>query len=271
MVKVGGEELAEGPALAELVTSIALILRSGRPVVIVHGGGDEVTERAAELGIASEQRDGLRVTTDRMLGVVAEVLAGRINVRLVNALTGAGVPAVGLTGVSAALLPVRPAGSPPGSLGWVGEPIGARTRLLNSLLSEGYTPVVAPLGVDGSGAIYNVNADQAAAAVAGAMKADLLLITDVDAVRDAQGDPVRALALPELLAFLEGGAAKGGMIPKLQSAARALREGSPSVWIGSLHGLRADGPLPYAGTRLTLRRAAAASSTLLPPMVPGGR
>jgi acetylglutamate kinase len=271
VLKVGAEELAPGRPLAELTTAIARLVRGGRPVVVVHGGGDEVTARAEQLGIPTEKRDGLRVTSERMLGVVVEVLAGRVNLRLVNALTGAGVPAVGLSGVSASLLPVRAAGEPPGSLGWVGDPTMARVRLLHSLLDDGYTPVVAPVGADASGGIYNVNADLAAAAIASAMKGELLLLTDVEGVRDASGSPVASLAVSDLPAFRATGAARGGMLPKLDACSRAIRDGAPSAWIGHLPDLGATGPIPGTGTRFTARRSPTTASTILPSSVTGGR
>jgi acetylglutamate kinase len=269
VLKVGGDELLPGPSLGELSLTVARLVRAGRPVVVVHGGGDEVTDRARELGIETEIRSGLRVTSEPMLEVVAEVLAGRINVRLVHALEGAGVPAVGLTGVSASLLPVRPGGDPPGSLGLVGHPTGARVRLLTHLLDHGYTPVVAPLGVQPSGGVFNVNADLAAAAIAAAMRSELMIATDVAAVRDRDGQPVARLALRAVEPLLRSGAARDGMIPKLHAATHALRGGSPSVWIGRLADIGSSGPIPNAGTRIAVGHGPTASVTLLP--MPGGR
>lgn len=251
VLKVGGRELVPGPALAELALRVAEAVRSGRRVVVVHGGGDEVTERAAELGLPTEKVDGQRVTSDAMLSVVAEVLAGRVNLRLVNALEGAGVPAVGVTGVSGQLLRVAPAGDPPGRLGWVGEPRATRPQLLGHLLDDGWTPVVAPLGTDGAGGVYNVNADLAAASIAAALGADLLLLTDVPAVRDRQGRSLAALDPTGVQRLIDAGDARDGMIPKLSAAVASIVGGAASAWIGDLAGVGPEGPRSSSGTRVT--------------------
>lgn len=248
VVKCGGDELVPGPALGQVALWVARQVRHGRPVVLVHGGGDEVTSRATALGIPTVKREGLRVTTDAVLEVVAEVLAGRVNVRLTNALEGAGVPAVGLTGISARMLLVKPAGAPAGSLGWVGEPRLVHTRLLAKLLEEGLTPVVAPLGSDGAGGVYNVNADLVAAALAGALRARALLVTDVDAVHAADGRSRAELSVADARRLIADGVATDGMVPKLTAALRGLADGAAGVWIGALGGLGDDGPLPGAGT-----------------------
>lgn len=250
VLKVGGRELLPGPALAELATVVARSVGAGRTVVVVHGGGDEVTDRAAELGLPTEKRGGQRVTNDEMLEVVSEVLVGRVGVRLVNALEGAGVPAVGLSGISGQMLRVLPAGRPPGSLGWVGVPDHVAPMLLLRLLSDGLTPVVAPLGTDGTGGVYNVNADLAAGAIAASLDARLILLTDVPAVRAADGSPLEELSDARARQLIEAGTARDGMIPKLEAAITGLRGGASSVWIGNLAGLSEDGPRPGAGTRL---------------------
>ncbi len=248
VLKVGGRETAPSGALPKVVDFVVRLQRTGRAVVVVHGGGEEVTARAAELGLATRKVDGQRVTDGALLEVVLEVLAGRINARLVHALSEAGVPSVGISGHSARLLPVTLAGDPPGSLGLVGEPTGARVRILRTLLSEGYTPVVAPIGTDQDGGLYNVNADLAAGAIAAGLGAEFLLITDVPHVRDASGAPVRSIGLPEVPEFLSSGAARDGMIPKVTAATRALAGGARSVWVGSIAGLGDAGPLDGAGT-----------------------
>ncbi len=248
VVKVGGDELLPGPALGQLVLWTARQVRRGHRLVLVHGGGDEVTARAAALGLPTEKRDGQRVTSDAMLEVVAEVLAGRVNVRLTNALEGAGVPAVGLSGVSGRMLPVRPAGRPRGSLGWVGEPTQARSRLIGKLLEEGLTPVVAPLGSDGAGGVYNVNADLAAGAIAAALGGPLYLLTDVSAVQGADGRALAALSAAQARGLIADGTARDGMVPKLSAALHALSHGASLTWIGSLASLGDDAGRPRGGT-----------------------
>lgn len=266
VVKVGGRELVPGAGLGSLVSWVARQVHGGRALVIVHGGGEEVTARADQLGIATEKRDGLRVTSDSMLDVVAEVLGGRVNVRLCNALEGAGVPAVGLTGVSARMLTVRPAGRPAGSLGWVGEPTSVRSRLILRLIEDGYTPVVAPLGTDGAGRVFNVNADAAAAVLAARLRASLLLLTDVPGVRTATGEVASELSVSEARRLVADGIAQDGMVPKLSAAIRALAEGSTGVWIGNLDALAETYP---GGTRVVpVRRAV--PTPALPVRTPAG-
>lgn len=265
VIKVGGDELLPGPALGQFVLWVAREVRRGQPIVIVHGGGDEVSARAAQLGLETEKREGQRVTPAEMLEVVAEVLAGRVNVRLTNALESAGVPAVGLTGVSGRMLPVRAAGSPPGSLGWVGEPEPARTRLLLKMFEGGLTPIVAPLGTDENGGVYNVNADAAAAAIAGALGAALYLVSDVPAVLDAKGHAVPELSAGEVQRMVREGIARDGMIPKLRAALRATESGAASAWIGSLASLGDDAAHPKGGTLVGGRRRASLPLLSAPP------
>lgn len=257
VIKVGGRETEPAGGLRDIVGFVLRAQRGGREVVVVHGGGEEVTARATALGLPTTKVGGQRVTDAATLELAIEVLAGRVNGRIVNALTDAGIPAVGLTGVSGRLLPVKPAGDPPGSLGFVGEPTGARTRILRTLLDEGYTPVVAPLGTDHDGGVYNVNADVAAAAIASALGAELLLLTDVDAVLDATGTPIASVRPKDVEGLVHDATITGGMIPKLTSAARAVVGGAHSAWIGSVQGLGDDGPRPGAGTRILPGRAVA--------------
>lgn len=248
VLKVGGRELLPGPELATVVTTVAAIARTGAGVVLVHGGGEEVSARCDELGLPVERVAGQRVTTDAVREVVAEVLSGRVNLRVVNALESAGVPALGLSGVSGGLLVVRPAGEPPGSLGWVGEPTSVNARLLQDLLEAGFTPVVAPLGTDAEGGVYNVNADRAASAIAGALGARLVLLTDVAAVRGEAGEPLHDLTPSAIRRLIARGTARDGMVPKLESAASAIARGAADVWVGDLEGFEATGPIPGHGT-----------------------
>lgn len=264
VVKVGGAELRPGPALGELVLAIGRASRRARPVVVVHGGGEEVTERSRALGLPTTKQRGQRVTDDRTLEVVVEVLAGRVNARLVNALQGAGVPAVGVSGASARLLPVVPRPA----LGWVGEPLPARPRLLTTLLREGWTPVVAPLGTDGA-AVYNVNADLAAAAIAGALRADLAIVTDVAGVLDERGAPIPSLSVGDARRLVARGTARDGMVPKLAAAELALVRGAASAWLGPLEGLHQEREGPEVGTRVVPGRRS--SIPVLPSPLGGGR
>ena len=248
VVKVGGRELRPGPELATLVTTVAAVTRSGTPVVLVHGGGDEISQRCDDLGLPVERVAGQRVTTDAVREVVAEVLGAGVNCRLVNALESAGGPADGLTGLSGGLLVVRPAGDPPGSLGWVGEPTTVNAALLQDLLANGFTPVVAPLGTDTEGGVYNVNADRAAGAIAGALGARLVMLTDVPNVLGERREPLTELTPSAIRRLVARGIARDGMVPKLEAAAAAIARGAVDVWVGDLSGWEASGPIAGHGT-----------------------
>lgn len=247
VVKVGGNELDR----PEWVASCAQALAAAGPVVVVHGGGRAVTELSRQLGLPVEKRDGLRVTTAEVAGVVEMVLAGPINRLVVAALRRAGLDAVGLSGVDGGLLTATQL---PGGLGYVGEITAVRTSLLDSLLLAGLTPVIAPVSPDGAdGAIpLNVNADQAAAAIAGALGAgELLFVSDVAGVIvDGVAQP--ALATAEIESLVSRGIATDGMAAKLRAAGRALAAGTKAVRIGDLDMLRDA----TAGTRVLAAAAA---------------
>ncbi|MGI0053511.1 MAG: acetylglutamate kinase [Thermoplasmata archaeon] len=273
VVKVGGREIRPGPALEALARRIGLYAGRGLAPVLVHGGGEEITDRAEALGLRTSKLAGQRVTSAPMLEIVIEVLAGRINGRLTAALGRAGVGAIGLTGASDGLLAVRPAGDPPGTLGFVGIPDSVRPRALRALRSAGFVPVLAPIGVDRAGQLFNVNADLAAGAVASALGSDLWLLTDVPGVLDRAGRVAHELPPGRARRWLEEGTVTDGMIPKLQAAVRALLEGAPAAWIGRPESLGAEGPLPGAGTwvRGAARAAPLTSRRAIPAIsAPGG-
>jgi acetylglutamate kinase len=267
VLKAGGRELIPGRGLERLAKNISKAVQAGRPTVLVHGGGEEVSARAEALGLPTVRVAGQRVTDAATLNVVIEVLAGAINLRLVRALQHAGVDALGLTGADGGLLKVTPAGHPPGSLGLVGTPTETRPDLLRRLIGIGVTPVVAPLGVDTDGTLYNVNADLAAAALAGALQADLTFLTDVPGVLDAHGTVLPTLDRRAVRRLLETGGVTGGMIPKLEAAEAALALGVRSLWIGDLDGLEA---LPSSGRGTRLAGGPEAAGTSLPLRRVGG-
>ncbi|PYO97722.1 MAG: acetylglutamate kinase [Gemmatimonadetes bacterium] len=234
VVKLGGNEL-DRPAWLEACARGLLPLD---PVVVVHGGGRAVSAWSERLGLPVGKRDGLRVTTLAVAEVVELVLGGPVNRRVVAALRGAGLDAVGLSGVDGGLLtarPVREAGR--AVLGHVGTIAQVRGALLESFLLAGLTPVIAPMapeGGNGSATPLNVNADEAAAAIAGALRAtELLLVSDVPGVQvDGLVQPV--LDGADVDSLIEGGEASDGMAVKLRAAAAALRAGARAVRIGDL-------------------------------------
>ena len=227
VVKVGGNELDRPDWLA----ACAAAIKTAGPVVVVHGGGKAVDALSRRLGLPIEKRDGLRVTTPEVAEVVELVLAGPANRAVVAALRKAGVDAVGLSGVDGGLLTARHLA---GGFGQVGTITDVRASLLQSLLLAGLTPVVAPVAPDASGTPLNVNADDAAAAVAAALRAEeLLFVSDVAGVA-VGGVPQPSLAAGEIETLIDRGVATNGMAAKLRAAARALHAGARAVRIGDL-------------------------------------
>jgi len=250
VVKVGGNEVDDDAWLA----SMARLVAAGPPCVLVHGGGKEISALQRTLGAEPEWRDGLRYTGDESMRAVAMVLSGVVNKRIASAVIGAGGDALGISGEDGSLLRARVARG--GALGRVGEIIEVRASLLRAVLSMGMVPVVSPVSRGEAGEPLNVNADDAAAAVAGALGSmELLLISNVDGVLE-NGVRIPRLASDRIDALIESGVAAGGMAPKLRAARRALEGGVGAVRIGGLDML-GD---PSSGTRIvpSRRRVAAA-------------
>jgi len=241
VVKIGGNELDR----PEWVAECARAIKAAGPAVVVHGGGQAVSAWSRRLGLPIEQRDGLRVTTPEVAELVEMVLGGPMNRLLVGALRAAGLDAIGLCGVDGGLLTARPLA---GGLGEVGEIINVRASMLQSLLLAGLTPVVAPVApsVTAPARPLNINADQAAAAIAGAIGAqELLFVSDVPGVTvDGVAQPT--LAAAEIETMIELGIASGGMAAKLRAAAQAVGAGVGAVRIGDLDMFERT----TAGTRL---------------------
>jgi acetylglutamate kinase len=241
VVKVGGNELDR----PEWLSRCGEALREAGPVVVVHGGGRAVDALSRKLDLPVEKRDGIRVTTPDIAAVVEMVLSGPANRQMVTALRSAGIDALGLSGVDGGLLFAERVS---GGLGQVGRIINVRTGLLESLLLAGFTPVVAPVAPseDSDTTPLNVNADDAAAAVAGALGADeLLFVSDVAGVT-VHGTTQPALSTTEIEDLVARGVAVDGMAAKLRAAAAALAAGVRAVRIGDLR-LLTDAT---AGTRL---------------------
>ena len=242
VVKLGGNELDRPAWLAACARALVRL----DPVVVVHGGGRAVSALSRRLGLPVEKRDGRRVTSPEVAEVVELVMGGPVNRQVVTALRAAGLDAVGLSGVDGGLLTARPI---PGELGHVGEIAQVRVALLESFLLAGLTPVIAPMAPEASGAEgtpLNVNADDAAAAVAGALRAaELLFVSDVPGV-EVDGAIRPALEAGDVETLVELGTATDGMAAKLRAASAALRAGARAVRIGDLHLLDDAG----AGTRI---------------------
>ncbi len=238
VVKFGGNAMGDADAMAEFARDIVLMRQVGMNPVVVHGGGPMINEMLDKLGIKSEFVRGKRVTDKDTVEVVEMVLTGLVNKRIVQAIMDEGGRAVGLSGKDDDLM-VAEADDP--ELGFVGKPVEMNVQVLRDLYSAGIIPVVAPVatGMDML-ETFNVNGDTAAGAIAGALKADrLLLLTDVPGVKDASGEVVTQLTTDQVRAMIADGTVAGGMIPKTETALAALEQGVRAVVI-------LDGRLPNA-------------------------
>ena len=252
VVKLGGTTIADQ---SQVLDEVAAVART-RPVVLVHGGGKRITEWLERLGVPSRFEGGLRVTDPAALEVAAAVLRGVVNSELVSGLRGLGVDAVGLSGVDGGLLIAERIPE----LGLVARVVGLRRDLLDAILVGGQVPVVAPLARDEGGIVCNVNADDAAAGIAAGLGArQLVLMTDVDGVRDADGNKIDSLTVAEAETLIDGGVISGGMVPKIRAALAAVTwDGSEAIIADSSAAGALDRSLsdPTFGTRITASRPA---------------
>jgi acetylglutamate kinase len=252
LVKLGGTLLDDPAARRRIAEEVAAASREVE-MVLVHGGGKQMTRFLAERGVESQFVDGLRVTTPEVVDALLKIFAGSVNHELVAALVGAGASAVGLTGIDACLVEAEQLKP---ELGAVGKPARVNAGLLETLVGGGYLPVVACVAGDRRGNVYNVNADQMAVACAAGWRAErLLFLTDVEGVLDADKNLLPELTCSECAALIASGVAHGGMQAKLNSAGEALQAGIKEVRIapGARAGLLADllAGMPV-GTRLAL-------------------
>ena len=243
VVKYGGNVLAgtdDQTALRLFAEDIVLMRSVGMRPVVVHGGGPQIADMLARLSIASEFRNGLRVTDAETLDVVRMVLVGKVNRDVVSAINVHGALAVGMSGEDANLLRVT-ARDP--SLGFVGDVASVNTEVLQRLLADELIPVIATIGVDDVGQAYNVNADTAAGSIAGALGAvKLVYLTNVEGLRRNVDDPashISSVTVIELETMLADGTLTGGMIPKIESCLHAIRCGVQKAHI-------LDGRAPHA-------------------------
>jgi len=226
LIKLGGTLLDADKTRVSLAKQIAA---TGGQVVVVHGGGKQMTRFLAERGVESKFVNGLRVTTPDVVDAVLKVFAGSVNHQLVSTLVAAGAEAVGLSGIDACLTEAEQLDP---ALGAVGRPVRSNPRILDVLTENHFLPVVACVAGDKKGNIYNVNADQMAVACASGFKADkLLFLTDVDGVRGEAGTILPTLTLAQSNGLIEAGIATGGMQAKLNAAADALQNGVAEVII----------------------------------------
>lgn len=229
VIKFGGHAMGDDAEMESFARDIVLMQMVGVNPVVVHGGGPMINEMLGKLGVTSDFVNGKRVTDEATMNVVEMVLSGRVNKRIVQAISTQGGRAVGLSGKDANLMvcdQVDPA------LGLVGAPAEIDPSILRTLFDADTIPVIAPLGMGRDGETFNVNGDTAAGAIAAALNADrLLLLTDVDGVKNAKGDVVTELTADQIRAMTADGTIAGGMIPKTETALAAIEGGVRAVVI----------------------------------------
>jgi acetylglutamate kinase len=228
LIKLGGTLLDAPESRARLASEIAMLEHA---IVVVHGGGKQMTRYLAERNIESRFVNGLRVTTPEVVDAVLKVFAGTVNTELVGAFRAAGARPVGLTGLDAGLVDAEPLDE---ELGAVGKPVKSDAALIELLTRAHYLPVVACVAGDANGAVYNVNADQMAVACASSFGAEkLIFLTDVDGVKGLEGRVLESLTAEDAASLIQAGIATGGMQAKLEAAVSALRTGVGEIVIAS--------------------------------------
>ena len=235
VIKYGGAALVNEEIKSTIIKDIALMKFVGFKPVVVHGGGKDINKALERVGIEPQFKDGLRVTDEETMEVVQEVLVGKVNKSLVPELCLQGINAVGVCGKDSGFMKVKKA-TPNGlDLGLVGEVTEVDTTLINTLLDNDFVPVISTVGVDEEGNSYNVNADYAAVAVAGALNAEkLVFITDVAGVMRDVNDPNSVISTTntaEINELIADGTIAGGMIPKVQCCLAGVNAGVKNVHI----------------------------------------
>lgn len=243
VIKYGGHAMVNQELKEALIKDIILMKLVGMHPVLVHGGGPDITTMLQRLGVESRFVGGQRVTDDQTMEVVEMVLGGKLNKELVALINKNGGKAVGLTGQDANLLRAVPRKGPQGEdLGRVGEVVQVQPELVLNLISQGYIPVIAPIAVDSEGRSYNVNADYVAGQLAGALRADkFILLTDVPGILRNVNDRSSLLSevtLSQVEELQAEGIIKGGMLPKVECCAAAIRAGVERAHI-------IDGRIPH--------------------------
>lgn len=242
VIKISGHELDSPDFLAELA---ATLKHFDTPVVIVHGGGKEITALQTRLGIEPRYVDGLRITDAESLALVEMVLCGTVNKRIVRTLVNAGIDAVGLSGVDGGLVSADKMTHESVDMGYTGEVTAVRVDLLVDMLDQGVTPVIAPICL-GEDSNFNVNADHVAGAVAAALEAErLVFVSNVEGVLK-DGAVIPQLTPNQVGEMIADGTIFGGMIPKVKTALESLAEGVAQAVITNLKGLSSGGGTVFA-------------------------
>ncbi len=240
VIKYGGNAMINEELKQQVMEDVILLSLVGVKVVLIHGGGPEITEALSKNGKKTEFVDGLRVTDRETAEIVQMVLSGKINKNLVNLLGSKGGKAIGVSGVDAHIIEACVKDE---RLGFVGEITSVNVQPIIDMLEHGYIPVVSTVGCDKEGNIYNINADTAAAFIAGGMKAERLIsMTDIAGILKDKDDPaslIPNITIKEAYKLFEDGTVSGGMIPKVQCCIDAIHKGVEKVII-------MDGRVPHS-------------------------
>lgn len=240
VVKYGGNAMIDETLKAQVMEDIVLLWLVGVRVVLVHGGGPEISALTKKLGKEVEFIDGQRVTDEEMVDIVQMVLAGKINKTLVGMLSQRGGDAVGLSGLDSRLIQATQRDP---KLGYVGDVTNVNVKPILDLLDNGYIPVISTLGSGPNGETYNINGDTAAAAIAGALRAQrLIMMTDIAGILRDKDDPeslIDEITVEEAAKLKDEGVISGGMIPKVDCCVEAIKRGVENVVI-------MDGRIPHS-------------------------
>ncbi len=238
VIKYGGNAMINEKLKDSVMRDIVLLSLIGVKVVLVHGGGPEITEMLGKIGKESRFVDGLRVTDKETAEVVQMVLAGKINKSLVNLIQLKGGKSIGLSGLDGHMIE---AAQKDERLGFVGDITNINVEPILDVLEKGYIPVVSTVGCDSEGNVYNINADTAAAKIAGELKAESLIsLTDISGILYDKDDPttlIPVITLSDAEKLVEEGVINGGMIPKVECCTNAIKWGVTKVFIidGRVH------------------------------------
>lgn len=240
VVKYGGNAMVNEKLQNSVMRDIILLSLIGVKVVLVHGGGPEITDMLTKIGKKSKFVDGLRVTDRETVEVTQMVLAGKINKNLVNLIQNMGGTAMGLSGIDGHMIEASPKSE---KLGFVGEITNINPKPILDVISNGYIPVISTVGCDCSGNVYNINADTAAARIAGKLGAESLIsLTDISGILMDKNDPdslISKIRINEVPQLIQDGVIDGGMIPKAQCCVNAIHGGVNRVFI-------IDGRVPHS-------------------------
>lgn len=235
VIKYGGSAMVDPVLNERVIEDIVLMKLVGFQPVIVHGGGKDISAMLNKIGIKSKFHDGLRITSEETVEVVEMVLAGKVNKSIVQMIQNHDINAVGITGKDGKTLKVKKKIVQGADIGFVGEITKVDIKLITSLIDNDFIPVIAPLGTDDQGQTYNINADYAASAIAGALEAEkLIFLTDVQGVmRDVNDDDslLSRLTIADVDIFKSEGIISGGMIPKVDCCIEGLKAGVKNVHI----------------------------------------